>query len=168
MKISLNYKFLIGLAVKLVLASAVVCFLLVQLIWGDAVEVPLWGQRSISTDLVSYSIVSGFFTSYLVTRSTRKALDENKVLPLHWHLKSQTLIDRLPSLSLFRAFILSLTGVSTSFILILLLELSGSYFVPLAEYKLLFVTYGMLLSIAITIMAFYRALGDKVLKKSEL
>ncbi|MFD1185924.1 hypothetical protein ACFQ2O_06880 [Pontibacter rugosus] len=139
-----------------------------QLFWEQQNPVPLWGQQSISTDLMTFSVVSGFILTWVVTKCTRQALRQNKVLPLHWHLKSQTLIDRLPSHTFNRAFILALNSVFTSALLIQLLEWKNLNFMSHADYCILFVFYGVLLTIAVTVMSFYRALGDNFLRKSNV
>jgi MFS family permease len=168
MTISLNYRFLLSIGATLMLATVLLSVLLMQVLGHHAELVPLWGQQSIATDLISFSLAFSFLLSYIATKLTRKALQKKKVLPLHWHLKSQTLIDRLPDHILHRAFMLSLAGVVIASLTLLLFRLQHVKYVPYQEYIWLFVVYASSLACAIIIMAFYRALGDGIAMRRKL
>lgn len=168
MEISLNYRFLIGLGLVLALGSGAVCLLLVQLLWLPQEQLQLWGQRSMATYLFSYSVLFGFLLGWLATKATRRALRTNQVLPLHWHLKSQTLIDRLPSRTFNRAFMFALAGAVIAAIMVVLLELQNLYYMPYTDFLTLAAVYAICMALAITTMAVYRALGDKTLRHSKI
>ncbi len=168
MQFSLNYRFLLTVAGVLALFSGVISVALVLVIWPSGVYVPLWGQQSIATHLVAYSAVFGFVLGWVATKSTRRALQHSRVLPLHWHLKSQTLIDRLPAGAFNRAFILSLLGLTISLIMLLILNVQQLHLLPRTDYLVLSTVYAMLLAVAITTMSVYRALGDSFLHHSKV
>lgn len=168
MQISLNYRFLIILAGTFAIASLLFITALSHILWLPHEELPLWGQQSIAMHLFSYSILLGFLLGWFATRATRWALRSRKVLPLHWHLKSQTLIDRLPSRTFNRAFMFALAGLSIAAIMVLLLDLLQLYFIPFTDFQQLSGIYSICFSTAITIMAFYRALGDNIMRHSKV
>ncbi|MCX2739370.1 hypothetical protein [Pontibacter anaerobius] len=168
MQISLNYRFLILLAVILAIAALFINGTLFALFWLSHDEIPLWGQQSIAIHLFAYSLATGFILGWIATRATRWALRNGKVLPLHWHLKSQTLIDRLPSKTFNRAFMFALAGVSIASIMVLLLDLLQLYYIPYADFQLLSSVFSICFSAAITIMAVYRGLGDKIMRHSKV
>jgi len=164
MVISKNYRFLLRLAIAMSVATAVLGLLLLHLIGHHAQFVPLWGQESMATDLIVFSLGFGFMLSWTATKMTRQALQQKKVLPLHWHLKSQTLIDRLPAHTLHRAFMLGLAGVVLAGIMLLLIQLKHIEEMPYQEYLVLFVMHAVSLAAIVTVMAVYRALGDQIPK----
>ncbi|RIJ41652.1 hypothetical protein [Pontibacter oryzae] len=168
MQISLNYRFLIALASVLAAFSAVLNFALVQLLWAKSSYVPLWGPHSIAMHFMAFSILYGFILSWLATKATRKALQTQRVLPLHWHLKSQTVIDRLPSSTFSRSFMLGLYGAAISGIMLYLMDLKALYFLNSKEFLILSSLYAICFSVAITTMAVYRALGDRVFQKAKV
>ena len=162
MAISLNYRFLLHIGCLLVVASALLGVLLLLSLGHHEAVVPIWGQQSLATDLVIFSLAFGFLISWVATKLTHRALQEKRVLPLHWHLKSQTLIDRLPQHILQRALMLGLAGVVIAGIMLLLFRIQHIKQIPYAEYIPLFAVYAISLAAAITTMSFYRALGDDV------
>lgn len=168
MHISLNYRFLLSLAAILAVASVTLSMLLTAIMWMPYKELPLWGQQSIATHLFAYSMIAGFAIGWVATIATRRALRSRKVLPLHWHLRSQTLIDRLPSRMFNRAFMFALAGFAIASIMLLLLDLLQLYHIPYAEFQVLASVYSICFSAAITIMAVYRALGDSIMRHSNL
>jgi hypothetical protein len=168
MYISLNYRFLVLLAAILALASMLLNVVLSLLLWLPREELPLWGQHSVAMHLYAFSFVSGFILGWFSTRATRWALRSGKVQPLHWHLKSQTLIDRLPSRTFNRAFMFALAGFSIAAILVLLLELLELHYIPFTDFQLLSGMYCICFSVAITSMAVYRALGDSIIRHSKV
>ncbi|MCJ8163574.1 hypothetical protein MKJ04_01895 [Pontibacter sp. E15-1] len=143
------------------LATAVLGVLIIDLLGHHDEMVPLWGRQSMATDLLAFSLVFGGLLCCLVTRLTRKAIEKRKVVPLHWHLKSQTLIDRLPSTVLHRAFMLGLAGVLLATIMLELLNLKHVSRLPYHAYLLLFAMHAVSLAATITVMAVYRALSDR-------
>ncbi|WP_162053872.1 hypothetical protein [Pontibacter pamirensis] len=160
MAISINYRFLIRIGGWVILSTAMLCVLLLQVLEQHAEIVPLWGQKSISTDLLTFSFAFGFVLNLIATKLTHKALLAKKVLPLHWHLKSQTLIDRLPRLLLQRAFMLGLAGTLMACLTLFLFRLVHVEQVPYQEYIVIFLLHAVSLAWAITVISVYRALGD--------
>ncbi len=156
------------LAAILAFASVILSMALSLLLWLPHEQLPLWGQQSVAMHLYVFSFVSGFMLGWFSTRATRWALRSGKVQPLHWHLKSQTLIDRLPSKTFNRAFMFALAGFSIAAILVLLLELLELHYIPFADFQLLSGMYSICFSIAITAMAVYRALGDSIVGHSKV
>ncbi|MFD2999047.1 hypothetical protein ACFS7Z_01630 [Pontibacter toksunensis] len=168
MRISLNYKFLLQITGWLVGATAVLIMLLMQVLEHHEGTVPLWGQKSASTDLLIFSPALAFLTGLVATKLTHRALLRKKVLPLHWHLKSQTLIDRLPGHILHRAFMLSLAGGLVAGIILMLCRLRRIEQITYQEYLGMFFLHSVSLAGAITVMAVYRALGDyQMLKEAK-
>ncbi|MHA6247884.1 hypothetical protein ACXYMU_08115 [Pontibacter sp. CAU 1760] len=164
--ISLNYRFLLRMAVLMGLGTAIVSYLFLRVLGHHTSTVPVWGNVSMVTDIVGFSLVTGFLLSLAATYLTRQAIQERKVLPLHWHLKSQTLIDRLPSHPVHRAFMLSLAGVVLAGIMLYMLQLKHTDGLPYTHYTVLFVLHATSLSVTVTVMAVYRALGDRVTKQA--
>ncbi|AKD04678.1 hypothetical protein POKO110462_08455 [Pontibacter korlensis] len=168
MQISLNYRFLIALLALLAVGSGAISILLTMMLWLPSAGVPLWGQQSVSTHLFAYSVVFGFILGWIATKATRRALRTRQVLPLHWHLKSQTLIDRLPSRTFNRAFMFALAGACMATIMVLLIDLRQLHFIPFAEYLVLTTVYSICFTAAITVMSVYRALGDDTMRHSKV
>lgn len=160
MTISLNYRFLINLSVWLVLATALLSTMYLLVLDHHAELVPLWGQTSMATDLIAFSFVVGFLLCFVATKLTHRAIKHKKVLPLHWHLKSQTLIDRLPKQLVHRSFMLGLAGVVLSCLSLLLFRLREIEQVPYEQYLLFFVVHAVSLAGGVTVMSVYRSLGD--------
>lgn len=162
MPLSLNYRFFLTLSAILALSTGGLCFAMVQVLWPADSLVPLWGPQSMAFKLIGFSVVYGFTLGWVATRCTRWALRQHKVLPLHWHLKSQTLIDRLPARTFNRAFMLALASGTIALIMVLLLDVSHLHMLPLGKFTVVAVLYTTLLAVAVTVMAVYRALGDNV------
>ncbi|WP_144266262.1 hypothetical protein [Pontibacter ummariensis] len=165
MPVSLNYKFLMSIGAALALVTGVLGASLVSLLWGEAELVPLWGQQSIASHLVSFSVIVGFVLGWIATKATRKALLSKKVLPLHWHLKSQTVIDQLPARTWHRSLMLGLSGALLASLTLILFEAKRLSHLPYDKFVLLFSVYAVTLSVAITVMAVYRAMGDKTVQQ---
>ncbi len=161
MRISLNYRFLLRTALIMTLATALLGVLAIHLLGHHDRQVPLWGPESMAADLIVFSLLFGCLLSWIVTLLTRKAIENRKVIPLHWHLKSQTLIDRLPTSTVSRSFMLGLAGVLLALIMLFLLDLKQLGQLPYQEYLVLFSMHAVTLSATITVMAVYRALGDR-------
>lgn len=168
MHISLNYRFIIQLVIILTLASLILNLLLSNILWLSYAELPLWGQQSVATHLLFYSVLAGFILGWVATKATRRALRNRKVLPLHWHRKSQTLIDKLPSKTFSRSFMFALAGFSIAAILLFLLSLLRLSYIPYYGFQELLIIYTICFSAAITLMAVYRALGDKIMRHSKV
>jgi len=164
MPISLNYRFLIRVAVSLAMAAALAGILILEVLGHHEQSVPLWGRESMATDLITFSLTFGFSISWLATKLTWQALRKKQVLPLHWHLKSQTLIDRLPANLVHRAFMLGLAGVMLAMITLSLFHLKHTRQLPYHQYLILFIVHTVSLTAAVTVMAVYRALGDRIPK----
>lgn len=169
MAISTNYSFLFRIGGWAILTTALLSMLLMQVLEHHADEVPLWGPYSIATDLLTFSFVLGFFLSLIATKLTHSALLAKKVLPLHWHLKSQTLIDRLPRQLVHRAFMLGLAGILMASLTLFLFRLVRVEQIPYEEYLLIFLLHAVSLAGAVTVMSVYRALGDNaILRKARI
>lgn len=166
MQISLNYRFLIVVASVLASSSAALNLVFVQLLWAKSRYIPLWGQQSIAMHFMAFSVLFGFILCWLATKATRKALLTHRVLPLHWHLKSQTVIDRLPNRTFNRSFMLALYGAAIAGIMLYLMDLRGLYFLNRKEFVILSSLYAICFAVAITAMAVYRALGDRVYQQA--
>ena len=160
MAISLNYKFLLRISIWLTVSTAVLSVLLMQVLGHHEEMVPVWGQESMATDLLVYSPILGFIVGLVSTKLTHRALRSKRVLPLHWHLKSQTLIDRLPNHIIHRAFMLGLAGALIASILLFLFRVRKIEQVPYQDYLAIFLLHAISLAGAIVVMSVYRALGD--------
>jgi len=130
--------------------------------------VPLWGQASIAAFMLCSGALTGLIFGYIATRATWMGLRSSQVLPLHWHLKSQTLIDRLPASTFHRSFILSLCGILFTYLILLLLEVEDRSGLLLHEFIVLISIQAALSGAGITAMAFYRALSDKTAAKKNI
>lgn len=130
--------------------------------------VPLWGQASMAAFMLCSGGLTGFIFGYIATRATWFGLRSSQVLPLHWHLKSQTLIDRLPAGTFHRSFILSLCGILFTYLTLLLLEAQDRSGLLLHEFIVLLSIQSALAGAGITAMAFYRALGDQTAAKTKM
>ncbi|MCC9135377.1 hypothetical protein [Pontibacter silvestris] len=160
MGLSSNYKFLLYLGCLFAFITCFVSGLVTFLFWGDVALVPLSGTNSSLVHHLLSSFIYGFVLSLLTTSITRRALLTKKVLPLHWHLKSQTLIDRLPSNILHRSFMLGLAGTTMAGVSIFLFDLEQVYLMPLKEFIIFKSIFAALLGAAVTVMAVYRAMVD--------
>ncbi|PTX20244.1 hypothetical protein C8N40_103319 [Pontibacter mucosus] len=168
MQLSLNYKFLILLQSVMAFLALGLNTVLTLLLWLPKSILPLWGQHSIATYFFIFTMSIGFVVGWVATKVTRKALRIGRVLPLHWHLKSQTLIDKLPSKTFNRAFMFSLSGFSMAAILVMLLDTLQLQAIPYLDFMLLSGIYSVCVSVAITSMAVYRALSDNILRHSRI
>ena len=166
MPLSLNYRFLLFTGALLSVCAGSIGAVLTRALWNNYDIVPLWGQESIVTHLLSSSFVLGALVCWTATKATRNALRSKQVLPLHWHLKSQTVIDKLPAGTLHRAFILGLIGMLIAGITLLLFRYRRLENLPSEDFTVFFAIYCVLLSGAISVMAIYRALGDNVLHRA--
>lgn len=168
MPLSLNYRFILIVAVTSAVATAVLGLALAHTIWYNYELIPLFGRNSVSSYLTSASMIFSFIITFMVTKATRKATRSQQIFPLHWHLKSQTLIDQLPRQTTLRAFILGIVGALMSGLTIALLyfkDFSSFYFYQLAAFS---TVYFVLLASAMSIMTAYRSMGDDVLKQVRL
>lgn len=168
MQLSLNYKFLILLQSIMAFLALGLNMVLALLLWLPESILPLWGHHNIATYLFAFTMSIGFVVGWIATKITRKALRSGRVLPLHWHLKSQTLIDKLPSKTFNRAFMFALSGLSMAAILVILLDALRLYAIPYLDFLLLSSIYSVCVSVAITSMAVYRALSDNILRHSRI
>lgn len=168
MQLSLNYKFLILLQSIMAFLAFGLNMMLALLLWLPESILPLWGHHNIATYLFAFTTSIGFVIGWIATKITRKALRSGRVLPLHWHLKSQTLIDKLPSKTFNRAFMFALSGLSMAAILVILLDALRLYAIPYFDFLLLSSIYSVCVSVAITSMAVYRALSDNILRHSRI
>ncbi|GAB3531836.1 hypothetical protein GCM10027443_14790 [Pontibacter brevis] len=163
MAISINYRFLFRIGGWSVLATALLSVLLMKVLEHHAEVVPVLGQKSMAIDLLTFSFALGFILNLISTKLTHIALKKRKVLPLHWHLKSQTLVDRLPQHLLHRAFMLGLAGLLVACLTLFLFRLREVEQLPYQEYLLIFSLHAVLLAGAVTVMSVYRGLGDYTL-----
>ncbi|TPE45876.1 hypothetical protein FJM65_00585 [Pontibacter mangrovi] len=154
------------LVVLFAVACAAISTTLVSSFWAEEADISLWGQKSMASFLFAYSAVLGFVLGWFATRLTRAAIRKGKAQPLHWHLKSQTLIDRLPDRTFSRAFMFSLAGCVIAALLVLLLHQIKLQYISVSEGLVLNVIYSMLFAAAITIMGVYRALGDNNMSRT--
>ena len=164
MPVNLNYRFLIRVAISLAMAAALAGILILEVLGHHGQSVPLWGRESMAVDLLTFSLTFGFSIGWLATKLTWQALRKKQVLPLHWHLKSQTLIDRLPANLLHRAFMLGLAGVVLAMFTLTLFHLKHTRQLPYHQYLILFILHTVSLTAVVTVMAVYRALGDRIPK----
>lgn len=168
MPLSLNYRFLLIASVTSAAATSVINLAIAQTIWYKYELIPLLGPGSISSYLTSASMVSSFIITFLVTKATRNAIRSQQIYPLHWHLKSQTLIDQLPTHTAHRAFILGIVGAMMSGLTIYLLNFKNFTAFYYSEFAAFSIMYFVLLSSAMAVMSAYRAMGDDVLKQVKL
>jgi hypothetical protein len=167
MMISLNYKFLLTTGLILALLNCSINGFVAWFVWHEAAIVPIWGPWSVATHMLVSSMLVGFVIGYIATKITRRALRDRQVLPLHWHLKSQTFIDRLPSHSFARAFMLSLAAAIMAGIALMLLDLLKVRALPVNEFIIFKIIFAALLSGAVTVMAVYRAMGDTFMRQAK-
>lgn len=168
MQLSLNYRFLILLAGALALLALVLNLVLSHLLWLPDQTLPLWGPQSIAMHLFTFSTITGFGLGWIATMTTRWALRSGRVLPLHWHLKSQTLVDQLPSRTFSRAFMFALAGLAIGAIMIMLLDTLQLYAIPYPDFQVLSSIYSFCLSVAITSMGVYRAMSDTMMRHTRV
>ncbi len=161
MRVSLNYRFLLRLGIALALLDTALCGAAAWLVFQNAIVIPLWGPESLAAFLFYNGALTGFLFGFVVTKYTQNALRTHQVLPLHWHHKSQTMIDKMPSGTFHRSFILGLCGVLFAFLTLVLLELQNRQALLFSELIILSSIQAALCGAGITAMAFYRALGDK-------
>ena len=168
MPLSLNYKFLLIASATSAGITAVVNLAVAQALWYSHSQIPLWGQQGLASYLTSASMVSSFIITFVVTKATRKAIRTQHIYPLHWHLKSQTLIDQLPTHTAHRAFILGIVGALMAGLTIYLLNYKGFTLFYYYEFAAFSIVYFLLLASSMAVMAAYRAMGDDVLKQVKL
>lgn len=164
MGISPNYKFLLYIGVLFAFITGLLSALTTFVIWSGTPVVPVWGTKSAVTQHLLTSFIYGFILGLLSTSITRKALRARKIIPLHWHLKSQTLIDRLPSNTIHRSFMLGLAGSLMAGISLFLFNLKHTQEMALTEYIIFKSIFGAFLGAVVTVMAVYRAMGDTTVK----
>ncbi|WP_347159206.1 hypothetical protein [Pontibacter chitinilyticus] len=167
MRISQNYSFMLSMGLINTLLNILWKTGVASLLWGEQENVRLWGPTSMAVFLIACGGITGFGLGLTVTKITRQGLRKQKVLPLHWHLKSQTLVDRLPASMLSRAFMLALCGVLFNYIILVLLEVKGKSCLQITELYLLLTVLAACEAISLTVMAFYRTLGDTIQLKSK-
>ncbi|WP_299822007.1 hypothetical protein [uncultured Pontibacter sp.] len=165
MPISLNYKFLLQASVLSALATSVINLAISRTLWYNYDLIPLWGPQCIASYLTTASMVFSFGITLIVTKAARKALRTQQILPLHWHLKSQTIIDQLPVPTVHRAFILSILGALMAGLTIFLLNYKNFTAFYYYEFAAFSIVYFSMLSVAMAVMSAYRAMGDDVLKQ---
>ncbi|WP_439882936.1 hypothetical protein ACSX1A_07150 [Pontibacter sp. MBLB2868] len=168
MALSLNYKFLLLACLISALASAVLNTVVVNIVFSGYKLIPVWGQQSVASYLFTSSIITNFILVWVVTKSTRKALSAKHILPLHWHLKSQTLVDRLPARTAMRSFILAVASCLMTAYTLYLLGLKGFNAFYRSEFYTFNLVYFSIQSAAIAVMAIYRAMGDNVMEQYNL
>ncbi|GAB3202038.1 hypothetical protein GCM10027293_26450 [Pontibacter aydingkolensis] len=149
-------------------ATAVINLAIAQTLWYNYELIPLWGPQSIASYLTSASMLSSFMITFLVTKATRNSIRAQHIFPLHWHLKSQTLIDQLPSHTAHRAFVLGVIAALMSGLTIFLLDFKNFTSFYHSEFAAFSIVYFVLLSSSIAVMSAYRAMGDDVLKQVKL
>ena len=160
MRMPLNYSFLVKVSVLLATANSLFTGLLTWLLWRHEAVVPLWGQKSINSYLFITSFVMSFALSLLASSLAQQALRKRKILPLHWHLKNQTMLDRLPTNMFSRSFILSLMGCCYAFLLVYLLNLYTVKQLQVSEFIKLNIVYSIWLAAGVCVLSVYRALGS--------
>lgn len=164
----MNYRFLLRLGTGLALLNVVLNAAAAWLLFHNYEVVPLWGPASMAALLFCSGGLMGLIFGYLATRATRFALRTCRALPLHWHLKSQTLIDRMPAGTFHRSFILGLCGIFFAYLTLLLLEIQDRQALLLREFMVLLSIQAALSCAGVTAMAFYRALGDEINTKTKV
>ncbi|MEJ8802318.1 hypothetical protein [Pontibacter sp. H249] len=146
-------------------AAATINLAIAHTIWYSYEYISLWGTNGIASYLTSGSMISSYTITFFVTKATRNAIRTQQIFPLHWHLKSQTLIDQLPTQTAHRAFILGIVGAFMSGLTIYLLDYKNIMSLYFYEYVAFSMVYFILLASAMAVMAAYRAMGDDVLKQ---
>lgn len=160
MPINLNYKYLVIISSIVAVGNMFANALAVWFIWEKNVSVPMWGAKGIAAYLFISSFLVGFFLCLLTTFFTRAALRSKKVLPLHWHLKNQTLIDQLPSSVFYRSFMLGILGAVMASINLLLFGQKKMQFMLFEDFLIFTLIYAATAAVAGTVICFYRSLGD--------
>jgi hypothetical protein len=160
MALSPNYRFLLLISLLAALVSALLNMIINNIMWSRYNMIPLWGHKSITSYLYIFSILFSFILVFFVTKVTRNALRTKQLMPLQWHYKSQTIIDNLPSKTVPRAFILAMVSCLMASLTIMLLDKQGLTHMFNAEFYAFSTFFFLLQSVAIAIMAIYRAMGD--------
>ncbi len=160
MSLNLNYKLLIKICSVVALGNMVANAFAVWTIWNGKVTVPVWGANGIAAYLFISSFLTGFLLCLLTTSYTRAALRDKKVLPLHWHLKNQTLIDQLPSTAFYRSFVLAILGAIMASITLLMLSQKKTEFMLFEEFFSFTLIYAATIAVAGSVICFYRSLVD--------
>ncbi|WP_242918881.1 hypothetical protein [Pontibacter liquoris] len=168
MRMSSNYKFMLQLGGLATLLNMLLHLAVAWVLWHDKENVPLWGKASMVSFMFIGGGLAGFIVGYVVTKATRYALLKRWVFPLHWHLKSQTLIDRLPRRIFYRSFMLALSGVLFAFITLLCFKALNLTTLAAPEFLIFISLLAFLLASTVTVMAFYRALGDGTYLRSKM
>ncbi len=167
MPLRLNYKFILTITPLLAIASMLLNMAITWLLWRNTATVPLWGPSGIALHVLLTGFLQGAVLGWITTKLTRYGLKTKQVLPLHWHLKSQTLIDRLPPRSLHRAFILGLMGLIMTMVVLLMFHLQGIEFMMVKEFIPFIAILSFMLASGIVVVAIYRAMGDNVYQTLE-
>ncbi|MBC5991702.1 hypothetical protein H8S84_02510 [Pontibacter sp. SD6] len=168
MPLSLNYKFLLIASATSAAATTIISLALAHTLWYNYEVIPLMGRNSIASFLTSASMLSSFIITFMITKATRNAIRSQQIYPLHWHLKSQTLIDQLPRHTVHRAFILGIIGALMSGLTIYLLQFKGFTSFYFSQFVGFSIMYFVLLPTAVAVMSAYRAMGDDVMKQVKL
>ncbi|WP_187260656.1 hypothetical protein [Pontibacter beigongshangensis] len=155
-----NYSFLIRVSLLLAFANSILTGILTWLVWRHAAEVPLWGQKSINSHLFLTSFTMSFVLSALASYLTQRALRKRKIMSLHWHLKNQTILDRLPAGIFPRSFILGLMGSCYASLLVYLLNLYSVMQLQVSEFFRLNFVFSVWLAAGVCVLSIYRALGS--------
>ncbi|WP_242928124.1 hypothetical protein [Pontibacter vulgaris] len=162
MHLNINYRFILTLAPTLAFGNLLLNIIIAWLLWHNTAVVPLWGPSGIALHILTGGFIQAMVFGWVTTKLTRKALRAKQVHPLHWHLKSQTLIDRLPSRSMPRAFMLGLFGLLMTSVVLLILHWQNIQYMPLSEFISFVAILSALLVAAIVLVAIYRAMGDTI------
>jgi hypothetical protein len=98
------------LILELGVGAAVINFLINGAIaWGmfrSAATVPFWGQQSIGADTIGTTFFLPFFTCLIVTPLGHRQVRSGKLPALSWRRATHSILGRLPSKTLRRAFAL--------------------------------------------------------------
>ncbi|WP_164891006.1 hypothetical protein [Botryobacter ruber] len=164
MLLSRNYNFLAKTSIRMGLANISFFGLVTWLLWKDTPVVPLWGVKSMATHIMFLSFACGFIFCFAATKSTRAALRTNRIRPLNWHLKSQTMIDQLPRHSLHRAFFVSLMGCFLGILVLFLFHLYQVQQLLLTEFIIFNMIYAAHFAAGAATISVYRAMGDFTIK----
>lgn len=164
MPLSINYRFLLVTSLLSGGITAALNLAISETIWHTYSLIPLWGPHGVAGYLTSFSIVAAFIITFMVTKISRRAIRQQYLYPLHWHLKSKTVIDQLPHKSFLRAFILSIIGGLIALLTVFLLNYKHFTAFYYDEYATFSIIYLFSFSAGFALMSAYRAMGDNVFK----
>ncbi|TXK36597.1 hypothetical protein FVR03_17470 [Pontibacter qinzhouensis] len=106
-----------------------------------------------------------FSLAVVASKLTQQALVNRKILPLHWHLKNQTMLDRLPADIFHRSFIISLMGCCYAFLLVYLLNLFTDKELEVIKFVKLNMMFSIWLAAGACVLSIYRTLGSPYKKQ---